>query len=181
MNFAFNKDIDPKEIVNIRKQLHLKHKELANFLNIYEKTLRNWESGKKKIKGPAVVLLQMLKYNPHLIDKYRIDDNNDYLRIYYYDGDNLCAIIDCDYRNEIVKVKNYVDNIYYKPFGRNDNPTIKDFDEFLESRCVPKERADLKLYLREIGVPFYDPLMIIEKTQGRCNEDNFSLRIERIK
>lgn len=182
MKFAFKENIEPKEIINIRKKLNLKHKELASFLNINEKTLRNWESEGDLVKGPAVVLLQMLKYNPGLIDKYKVNDNNaHYLRIYYYDGNNLCAVIDADYKNDKVIVKNYVDNIYYKPFGRNENPTIKDFDEFLESRCVPKQRADIKQYLKQIDVPFYDPLMIIEKTEGRCTEDNFSLRIERIK
>ena len=28
-------------------------------------------------------------------------------------------------------------------------------------------------------VPFYDPIMIIEKTEGRMAEDNFWIRIER--
>lgn len=180
MKFIFNDDINPKDIVYIRKLLKLKQKDLAAFLNVDERTLRNWENANKPIKGPAVTLLQMLKYNPNFIEKYEIPNNKDSLRIYYYDGDNLCAVIDCNYKNEEVKVKNYIDNIYYKPFGKNEHPTIKDFEDFLESRCVPKERGDLKLYLREIDVPFYDPLMIIEKTEGRCSEDNFVLKIERI-
>lgn len=179
MKFAFNEKIDPKDIVNIRKQLGLKQKDLAAFLNVDERTLRNWENDNKEIKGPATCLLQLLKYNPSLIQKYLIEDKGNALRLYYYHGKDLCSIIDCDYKNEIVNVKNYVDNVFYKPFGRNEKPSIKDFEEFLESRCVPKERADLKLYLKEIDVPFYDPLLIIEKTEGRCTEDDFSIKIER--
>ena len=110
----------------------------------------------------------------------RVKEKNRVLRIKYYDGNLLCATIDCDYSKDKVEVKNFVDDSFRKPFGRNEHPTIKDFEDFLEDRCVPKERGDLKLYLKEIGVPFYDPIMIIEKTEGRCTEDNFSLRIERL-
>ena len=42
---------------------------------------------------------------------------------------------------------------------------------FLESRCFPKSRAMLKSILRELGLDSYDPLAIIEKTQGRMAED----------
>ncbi len=37
----------------------------------------------------------------------------------------------------------------------------------------------MKLTLREPDLPFYEPLLIIEKTQGRMAEDDFWLRIER--
>lgn len=180
MKFIFNETINPKDIVRIRKQLGLKQKDLASFLCVDERTLRNWENDSRAIKGPATVLLQMLQNNPDLINKYKIEDNNSVLRIYYYNNNVLCSVIDCDYVENKVEVKNFVENTYYKPFGNNEHPTIKDFEEFLESRCVPKERGDLKLYLKELDIPFYDPLMIIEKTEGRCTEDNFSLKIERL-
>ncbi len=37
----------------------------------------------------------------------------------------------------------------------------------------------MKLQLEEIGLPFYDPFMIIEKTEGRMAEDHFWIRIVR--
>lgn len=37
----------------------------------------------------------------------------------------------------------------------------------------------MKLILRDLELPFYDPLMIIEKTEGRMAEDHFWIRIER--
>lgn len=37
----------------------------------------------------------------------------------------------------------------------------------------------MKLILRDLDLPFYEPLMIIEKTQGRMAEDNFWIKIER--
>ena len=37
----------------------------------------------------------------------------------------------------------------------------------------------MKLQLKELGIPFYDPLLIIEKTEGRMADDHFWIRIER--
>ena len=37
----------------------------------------------------------------------------------------------------------------------------------------------MKLILKDLGLPFYDPIMSIEKTEGRMAEDDFWLRIER--
>ena len=51
--------------------------------------------------------------------------------------------------------------------------------EFLESRCFPESRDKMKLILKDLGLPFYDPIMIIEKTEGRMAEDDFWIRIER--
>ena len=42
----------------------------------------------------------------------------------------------------------------------------------LEDRCFPKTRDHAKEILRELGVPFYDPLLIIEKTKGRMEGDH---------
>lgn len=35
-----------------------------------------------------------------------------------------------------------------------------------ESRCVPRNRLDLKRRLDELGLKVYDPLRIVEKTHG---------------
>ena len=40
-------------------------------------------------------------------------------------------------------------------------------------------RDKMKLILKDLGLPFYDPIMIIEKTEGRMAEDDFWIRIER--
>ena len=37
----------------------------------------------------------------------------------------------------------------------------------------------MKLILKDLDLPFYDPLMIIQKTEGRMAEDHFWIRIER--
>ena len=43
----------------------------------------------------------------------------------------------------------------------------------------PPTRDKMKIILKELNLPFYDPFMIIQKTQGRMAEDNFWIQIER--
>lgn len=40
-------------------------------------------------------------------------------------------------------------------------------------------RDKMKLVLKDLNLPFYDPFTIIEKTEGRMAEDDFWIRIER--
>ena len=42
----------------------------------------------------------------------------------------------------------------------------------MKERCLPASRAGLKGILREMDVPFFDPLLIIEKTNGRMAGDH---------
>ena len=83
-----------------------------------------------------------------------------------------------EYEQE-VKIRNYTDKIMFRAFGTIDNPDYNDYLEFLESRCFPESRDKMKLILKDLGLPFYDPIMIIEKTAGRMAEDDFWIRIER--
>ena len=65
-----------------------------------------------------------------------------------------------------VKVKNYTDKIMFRAFGVVETPDYDQYLEFLESRCFPSSRDKMKLILK-------DPMMIIEKTEGRMAEDDF--------
>lgn len=67
----------------------------------------------------------------------------------------------------------------FRAFGTIENPDYNDYLEFLESRCFLKSGDKMKLILKDLGLPFYDPIMIIEKTAGRMAEDDFWIRIER--
>ena len=51
-------------------------------------------------------------------------------------------------------------------------PSWEDFEYFIEDRCFPRTRDHAKEILLEMGVPFYDPLLIIEKTKGYMAGDN---------
>ena len=51
--------------------------------------------------------------------------------------------------------------------------------QFLKSRCFPETRDKIKIQLDALGIPFYDPMLIIGKTQGRMAEDDFWIMIEK--
>ena len=78
-----------------------------------------------------------------------------------------------------VKVKNYTDKIMFRAFGVVETPDYDQYLEFLESRCFPSSRDKMKPILKDLDLPFYDPMMIIEKTEGRMADDDFWIRIER--
>lgn len=81
---------------------------------------------------------------------------------------------------ENVKIKNFTDDLLNRPFGNNEKPTFKEFEEFLEDRCFPRERHNKKEILRCLGLEFcgYDPLEIVRKTHGVMFEDFIWLKFE---
>ena len=101
------------------------------------------------------------------------------LRLWYMSGDQVSTIIDVDEQNRKVEIHNYTKDYIARAFGVIECPSFEDYEAFLESRCFPRTRDKMKLVLEDLGLPFYDPFMIIEKTEGRMAEDDFWLRIER--
>ena len=100
------------------------------------------------------------------------DDPDVKMRMNFMNHDDLCTTIDIDFRHEKIKIKNYTDQIIFRAFGVVTEPDWADFEYFLEERCFPRTRDHRKDILREMGLPFYDPLLIIEKTQGRMSDDH---------
>ena len=93
--------------------------------------------------------------------------------------DELCSVIYVDEKNHNIEVINYTKQLLKRAFGKIEKPSYQQYEEFLESRCFPPTRDKMKLVLREYDLPFYDSMMIIEKTEGRMAEDDFWIRIER--
>jgi hypothetical protein len=87
--------------------------------------------------------------------------------------DTVCAVIRVDFGTKDVSVENFVEDVFYRPFGINNNPSFEDFKEFLEERCFPRTRHHVKYYLKQLGLDFYDPLDIVRKTNGRVYGDKF--------
>ena len=167
-----------EHIKELRKQLNMTQKEFAEFAGCSKPTVERWESGDKKITGPVVTLIEILKRENAWPDKLAIPEKKLRLRIYYMYKDEICTIIDADESRRVVEIKNYTDNLQYRAFGINTEPSFADYEEFLESRCFPRSRDKMKLELDKLGIPFYDPMMIIEKTEGRMADDDFWLKIE---
>lgn len=179
MEFATEKELTGEAIKLLRQKLNMTQKEFALFVNVSQKTIERWESGVSMVSGPITVLYKILKEHLNLKETLEIPPQEYPLRLKYYYYDDLCTIIDIDERNQQIKIKNFVTDYIYRAFGRNEHPTMEDYRYFLESRCFPKTRDKMKWMLKELDLPFYDPFLIIEKTEGRMAEDHFHIQIER--
>lgn len=91
--------------------------------------------------------------------------------LYFMNKDTICTKIYVDFAEKKIDIKNVTDDILYRAFGCNENPSWADFEFFLEERCFPKTRDKMKWILKDLGLQSYDPWQIIQKTQGRMAED----------
>ncbi len=171
--------ITGEDIKRVREALKMTQRELAAFLGCAVRTVENWESKEGRITGPIVTLTEILLRKPELARKLELPANELKLRLWYMYKNTVCTVIDVDELSREVMIHNYIGNPLYRAFGVNDMPDFDDYEEFLESRCFPRERDKMKFELKKLDIPFYDPVMIIEKTQGRMAEDDFWIRIER--
>lgn len=179
MEFAIRNKLSGKDIKQLRKKLNLTQSEFASFCCVSKKTIERWETS-EQLYGTINTIYEILNNDPNLIEKFKIPPFNPSftVRLKYYENNTLCTLIDVNEIDRIINIKNYTQDIHKCAFGTNINPNYDDYIEFLKSRCFPEERDKLKLMLRELDLPFYDPFMIVEKTQGRMAEDNFWIKIE---
>lgn len=115
-----------------------------------------------------------------IINKYfnQMPEKNYTLRMTYMYGQNPCTIIDVDFLNEKIAIKNRTDDVLHRAFGVIENPTWQQFQEFLEDRCFPKSRGNIKAILRSLELDSYDPLQIVEKTKGKTADDNLWIKFK---
>lgn len=159
-----------------RRALGLTQKDFAALIGVSKPTVERWEVSDKPITGPVVLLLQLL--TPADLEGLRIPPKKLPLRLGYYYREQLCTLIDVDEGAGLVEVRNYTENRQFRAFGAVEHPTFEEYENFLKSRCFPEERDGIKLILRDLGLPFYDPLMIIQKTEGRMAEDEFWVKVD---
>lgn len=89
----------------------------------------------------------------------------------FMDREQPATVIDSAAALEKVSCVNLTGDLISRAFGINEKPDWDDYVAFLESRCMPRTRYGIKEELRNLGVGFYDPFLIVEKTQGRVYED----------
>lgn len=167
------------ELKRVRKQLGLTQKDFAKLVNCSKPTIERWERSNEPITGPITLLLRLLEKHPEDVEELRLPKKEYPLRLWYMHDNTLCTIIDVDEVKQLVRIVNYAENIMFRAFGKVEKPDYKMYTEFLESRCFPRSRDKMKLILKDLDLPFYDPFMIIEKTEGRMAEDDFWIKIER--
>lgn len=100
------------------------------------------------------------------------------LRMTYMYGRRPCTVIDVDFLHQKVYIQNRTDDLLHRAFGVVEDPCWEDFQEFLKSRCFPPTRGNIKTELRALGLTDYDPLQIVEKTNGRTAEDSLWLKFQ---
>lgn len=174
--FITPEGITPEQLKKKRKALGLTQKEFAELIGMSKPTIERWEASDKIITGPVVQLLQLL--TPDYIESIKIPEKTLPIRLWYMYKDNVCTLIDVDERKQIIRIRNYTKNRQFRAFGVNEEPTFEDYQDFLKSRCFAESRDKMKLILRDLNLPFYDPFMIIKKTEGRMAEDDFWLKVE---
>lgn len=179
MEYALQQTLTAADIKQIRKKIKITQSALAELAGVSVKTVERWESGKTEVKGPIVTLLCILQEHPKIMGELEILPKKTPLRLRYYFRKELCTVIDVDDRERRVEIKNFVSDPLYRAFGVNEHPDYEEYEEFLESRCFPRTRDKMKLILRDLNLPFYDPFLIIEKTEGRMAEDDFWIQVER--
>lgn len=89
----------------------------------------------------------------------------------YMDRKVPATIIDVCGIMHRIKIVNLTDDMLSRAFGVRENPTWDDYEEFLESRCMPRTRYGIRDELKNLGLDSYDPFLIVEKTQGRVYGD----------
>lgn len=179
IKFAVSDSMTGREMKAVRRRLGLTQAEFAGLVNVSVKTVERWEAGDKPISGPVVTLVKVLNEYPQIEEELVIPVPAYPLRLWYMSANKVCTIIDVNEHDRKVKIYNYTKDYIARAFGRKEQPTFEEYEAFLESRCFPRSRDKMKLILEELGLPFYEPFMIIEKTEGRMAEDDHWIRIER--
>lgn len=178
--YITSRGVTGRDIRAIRQRLKMTQSEFAAFAGVSNKTVERWEGSSDPIEGPVAVLTYILRMYPDVDERLKEPDRSCSLRLIYRKGSMVCSIIDVDEIKRLVKVTNYRYDMTELPFGIRKDPTFEEYEEFLESRCFPRTRKWVDLELKKLGLPFYDPLMIIEKTEGRMAEDDFSIEVIRL-
>ena len=171
--------ITADDLKRIRKLLNMTQKEFAMLIGCSKPTVERWERSSEQIRGPICLLLKLIEQDVQSVLKLRVPKKDTPIRLWYMYNQMVCTIIDVNELKREVRFYNCTDNVMFRAFGVTEKPDFEMYTEFLESRCFPEGRDKMKLVLKDLNLPFYDPFMIIEKTEGRMAEDDFWIRIER--
>ena len=107
----------------------------------------------------------------------KIATGNDVKILEYYDKDKLCTRIYANFSDKTVKAENFTEHAVKTAFGSKAQISWKDFEAFLEERCISKNRDGLKEYLDAIGLYSFEPMEIIKATKGRMAEDEQWIKV----
>ena len=178
VNYAIPEFATNKDLKRVRNLLSMSQADFAVFAGTSKSTIERWESRNEKITGPIVKFIFMVENNLDYIKSLDLPKKEYPIRMYYMHGNQISTLIDVNGITQKVKIKNYTNNLIYRAFGSIENPSYDEYQEFLKSRCFPETRDKLKIVLDDLGLPFYDPFLIVKKTEGRMAEDDFWIKVE---
>ncbi|MCD8396168.1 MAG: helix-turn-helix domain-containing protein [Lachnospiraceae bacterium] len=148
--------------------------ELAKEYGISRQTLSGYLNESREVENVIKSASKWKKLNREFpsehLEKYS-------MRMDYMCREELCTVILISFRDQEILIRNHTMDVIHRAFGIKEKPDWKDFEEFLEDRCFPRTRFQLQMILSDLGLDFYDPLAIIEKTQGKMAEDLQWIRI----
>ena len=99
-------------------------------------------------------------------------------KMQYMYKDRLVAEYVFDIAKNRVHVKQIGQELMDKPFGDAEVVSMSAFEDFLESRCFPRQRHGCKDLLAALELESYDPFSIVAITYGRQWDDYYWLRSE---
>lgn len=126
--------------------------------------------------GNQITIRKMLSFSDFIEKKKQMGHDLKLFR--FFDGESLCTSIAADFTDQTVSIKNEKVSVASLAFGRKENPSWEDLVEFLEERCIPRQRDGIRYYLEELGLDEYDPFEIVLKTEGRMAEDGQWMKVE---
>ena len=153
-------------VTELAKEYGVSRQTMSSYLNM------NQEDSKELIYR---TYKKWVEVNKDFRSFHRVQDY--LLRMEYMCGDELCSSILVNFEKKEIAVINHTGDVIHRAFGVKAKPDWEDFEYFLESRCFPRGRDYLKDILRDLELDFYDPLAIIEKTNGRMAEDKQWIRL----
>jgi putative transcriptional regulator len=62
-------ELTPKDLIRVRKRLHLSRGLFANFLRTNARTLENWEQGRARPNAQAALLISLVKKFPDMVER----------------------------------------------------------------------------------------------------------------
>jgi putative transcriptional regulator len=62
-------DLSPKELIRVRKHLHISRAVFAAYLRTNVRTLENWEQGRAKPNAQAALLINLVKQFPDTVQR----------------------------------------------------------------------------------------------------------------
>ncbi len=157
------------EILRKRKSLKMSQRELANRCQIPQSTIGRIEAG---TVTPSLQTLQKLAKELGLEISLTPKNNSfnrwEGLELLCFWEDELVAFIKVNNNN--VKVQRLT-NHPVKQIFHDDEMDVFRLSTVLETRCWQRDCRNIDNYLKKLGIAYYDPLAIVQKTHGVSYND----------